>query len=90
GDDTLWASLRRVVAVRELTITITAAPAVHPADSATRQALARIAESAVRMVPVAAARPVPDPVAPKPGSSVLVLPRPEPTSAGPEVLGLAA
>jgi 1-acyl-sn-glycerol-3-phosphate acyltransferase len=90
GDDTLWMSLRRVLAVRELTITVTAAPAVHPDTSATRRALARIAEAAVRMVPVTAGRAVANPIAPQSGSPVLVRPRREPAPADPEVLGLAA
>lgn len=90
GDDTLCVSLLRVLAVRELTITITAAPAVHPAASATRRALARIAESAVRMVPVAAGRSGAHPASRDPRSPVLVLPRPQPASTDPEALGLAA
>lgn len=90
GDETLWVSLRRVLAVRELTITITAAPAVHPAASATRRALARIAESAVRMVPIPAGRPVPARAASTAGSAVLVLPPPEPASTEPEAFDLAA
>jgi 1-acyl-sn-glycerol-3-phosphate acyltransferase len=51
GDDTLWDSLRRVLATRELTVTVTAAATVYLEPSANRRALARIAESAVRMVP---------------------------------------
>jgi 1-acyl-sn-glycerol-3-phosphate acyltransferase len=49
GADTLWASVRRVLRVRGLVVAATAAPAVHPDASATRGALARIAEAAVGM-----------------------------------------
>jgi 1-acyl-sn-glycerol-3-phosphate acyltransferase len=47
GEESLWASLRRVVAVSDLVVTVAASPAVHPDVSATRRGLARIAESAV-------------------------------------------
>jgi hypothetical protein len=87
-------SLRRVLAVRELTITITAALAVHPATSATRLALARIAESAVRMAPVSSAHLAAKLVPPGPQPAVLLLSRPTPApdqpASDPEVLGLAA
>ncbi|MEV6525319.1 lysophospholipid acyltransferase family protein [Longispora sp. NPDC051575] len=46
GEDTLWASLRRVIALRELTIEVTALPAIEPDRSRRRLALA--AENAVR------------------------------------------
>jgi 1-acyl-sn-glycerol-3-phosphate acyltransferase len=49
GDDSLWASMRRVLAVRGLCVTVTAAPALHPEQTATRRGLAQVAESAVRM-----------------------------------------
>jgi 1-acyl-sn-glycerol-3-phosphate acyltransferase len=78
GDETLWASLRRVLAVRDLTITITAAPAVHPDASATRRALARIAESAVRIAPRPVAARAAYPVLGEPRSSLVALARPEP------------
>ncbi|WP_407566718.1 lysophospholipid acyltransferase family protein [Polymorphospora sp. A560] len=48
GDDTLWASVRRVLAAPDLTVTATARAALHPGDAATRRRLARIAEAAVR------------------------------------------
>jgi 1-acyl-sn-glycerol-3-phosphate acyltransferase len=51
GEDTLWASVRRVLRVRGLVITATAAPALHPDVTATRGTLARVAESAVGMNP---------------------------------------
>jgi 1-acyl-sn-glycerol-3-phosphate acyltransferase len=48
GDDSLWTSLRRVLAVPRLEVTLTATPALHPEAAATRQQLARVAEAAVR------------------------------------------
>jgi 1-acyl-sn-glycerol-3-phosphate acyltransferase len=51
GEDTLWASLRRVLRVRGLVIGATVAPALHPDTTATRCLLARVAESAVGMSP---------------------------------------
>ncbi|WP_326562741.1 lysophospholipid acyltransferase family protein [Micromonospora sp. NBC_01796] len=48
GEDSLWVSLRRVLAVRGLSVTVTAAPALHPEQSASRRRLAQAAESAVR------------------------------------------
>lgn len=47
GDDTLWVSLRRVLAVPRLVVTLTATPALHPETTATRRQLAQVAESAV-------------------------------------------
>jgi 1-acyl-sn-glycerol-3-phosphate acyltransferase len=49
GDDSLWESLRRVLAVRGLVVSLTAAEALHPDASAGRRRLARVAESAVRL-----------------------------------------
>lgn len=48
GEDSLWVSLRRVLAVRGLSITVTAAPALHPEESVSRRRLAQAAQSAVR------------------------------------------
>lgn len=48
GDDSLWTSLRRVLAVPRLEVTLTATPALHPEATATRRQLARVAEAAVR------------------------------------------
>jgi hypothetical protein len=48
GDDTLLASLRRVVAARGLRITVAAHPALHPMPGASRRALARAAQAVVR------------------------------------------
>jgi 1-acyl-sn-glycerol-3-phosphate acyltransferase len=47
GDDTLWASVRRVAALRSLTITLVTAPALRPAPGADRRVLARAAESSL-------------------------------------------
>jgi hypothetical protein len=58
GDETLWDSVRRVLAARDLTLSVTVAAALHPAVDADRRLLARAAESAVRLVP-AARRPAP-------------------------------
>ncbi|BCB81735.1 lysophospholipid acyltransferase family protein [Phytohabitans flavus] len=48
GEDSLWVSLRRVLAVRRLIMSVTATPALHPEAVATRRQLARVAEAAVR------------------------------------------
>ncbi|HEU4426293.1 MAG TPA: 1-acyl-sn-glycerol-3-phosphate acyltransferase, partial [Pilimelia sp.] len=48
GDDTLWRSVRRVLAVRGLEVRATAGSALHPVPLADRRVLARIAELAVR------------------------------------------
>ncbi|HEX5596408.1 MAG TPA: lysophospholipid acyltransferase family protein [Micromonosporaceae bacterium] len=48
GDDHLWSSVRRVLAARDLAVTVSAAAAVHPEPSATRRQLAQITELAVR------------------------------------------
>lgn len=60
GDDTLWRSVRRVLAARDLVVTVRVAAALHPAADADRRVLARAAESAVHLVAVrpAASRPV--------------------------------
>jgi 1-acyl-sn-glycerol-3-phosphate acyltransferase len=47
GDDTLWASIRRVAALRSLTVTLVAAPALRPAEGADRRSLARAAQACV-------------------------------------------
>jgi 1-acyl-sn-glycerol-3-phosphate acyltransferase len=74
GADTLLRSVARVVAARELVVTVTVAAALHPALGADRRLLARAAESAVHLLPPAGAaararlRPVPTmtPAAPVP------------------------
>ncbi|MGV9805072.1 lysophospholipid acyltransferase family protein [Micromonospora chersina] len=54
GEETLWASARRVLAARDLTVAVTVAAALHPAGGADRRALARAAESAIQPAPVRA------------------------------------
>ncbi|NMO50608.1 1-acyl-sn-glycerol-3-phosphate acyltransferase [Actinoplanes sp. TBRC 11911] len=49
GDDTLWASLRRVSALRSLTVTLVTAPALRPVPDASRKILARAAQSSMRV-----------------------------------------
>ncbi|MFG1841904.1 lysophospholipid acyltransferase family protein [Micromonospora sp. NPDC049175] len=56
GADTLLRSMVRVVAARELVVSVTIAAALHPARTADRRLLARAAESAVHLVPAAGAR----------------------------------
>ncbi|MDG4805996.1 lysophospholipid acyltransferase family protein [Micromonospora sp. WMMD1120] len=74
GADTLLRSVVRVMAARELVVSVTIASALHPARDADRRLLARAAESAVHLVSAAAGpprarlRPVPTapPVVPVP------------------------
>jgi 1-acyl-sn-glycerol-3-phosphate acyltransferase len=47
GDDSLYASLRRILALRHLTVSVTASPALYPGDAATRRRLATVARMAV-------------------------------------------
>lgn len=47
GDDTLWDSVRRVAALRSLTVTLVTAPALRPAPGADRRALARAAQTSL-------------------------------------------
>jgi 1-acyl-sn-glycerol-3-phosphate acyltransferase len=49
GEDTLWTSVRRVCALRDVTVTLTGSPALHPVPGADRRALARAAQSSVRL-----------------------------------------
>ncbi|SCG57983.1 lysophospholipid acyltransferase family protein [Micromonospora inositola] len=58
GDETLWDSVRRVLAARDLTLSVAVTAALHPAVDADRRLLARAAESAVHLVP-GARRPAP-------------------------------
>ncbi|MET7705296.1 lysophospholipid acyltransferase family protein [Micromonospora sp. NPDC005413] len=53
GADTLLRSVARVVAARELVVSVTIAAALHPARDADRRLLARAAESAVHLLPTA-------------------------------------
>ncbi|GGR86048.1 hypothetical protein GCM10010169_32930 [Micromonospora fulviviridis] len=48
GEETLWESVRRVLAARDLTVAVTVAAALHPAHGADRRMLARAAESAIQ------------------------------------------
>jgi 1-acyl-sn-glycerol-3-phosphate acyltransferase len=47
GDDTLWDSIRRVAALRSLTVTLVTAPALRPAEDADRRTLARAAQASL-------------------------------------------
>ncbi|WP_127497740.1 lysophospholipid acyltransferase family protein [Actinoplanes solisilvae] len=47
GDDTLLDSVRRVAALRSLTVTLVTAPALRPASGADRRMLARAAQSSM-------------------------------------------
>jgi 1-acyl-sn-glycerol-3-phosphate acyltransferase len=47
GDDTLWDSVRRVAALRSLTVTLVTAPALRPAAEADRRSLARATQSSL-------------------------------------------
>ncbi|WFE31930.1 lysophospholipid acyltransferase family protein [Micromonospora sp. WMMD975] len=73
GEETLWASVRRVLAARDLTAAVTVAAALHPAAGADRRLLARAAEAAIHRAPphrfpIPPAPPVlaPSPVPPAP------------------------
>jgi 1-acyl-sn-glycerol-3-phosphate acyltransferase len=48
GEDTLWTSVRRVCALRDVTVSLAGSPALHPAPGADRRILARAAQSSVR------------------------------------------
>ena len=47
GDDTLWDSIRRIAALRSLTVTLVTAPALRPTGEADRRTLARAAQSSL-------------------------------------------
>jgi 1-acyl-sn-glycerol-3-phosphate acyltransferase len=47
GDDTLWDSVRRVAALRSLTVTLVTAPALRPTADADRRTLARATQSSL-------------------------------------------
>jgi len=47
GDDTLWDSVRRVAALRSLTVTLVTAPALRPDPGADRRALARASQTSL-------------------------------------------
>ncbi|MEU1751761.1 lysophospholipid acyltransferase family protein [Micromonospora matsumotoense] len=72
GDETLWRSVCRVLAARDLVVDVAVAAALHPAPGADRRLLARAAESAVHLLPPRpAGRPtlVAVPVVAPPGSA---------------------
>ncbi|GIG74859.1 1-acyl-sn-glycerol-3-phosphate acyltransferase [Planosporangium flavigriseum] len=64
GDDTLLASLRRVLSARDLHVTAQAHPALHPCPGASRRTLARAAQSVVQGPAVSRSWTVDGPVAP--------------------------
>ena len=47
GDESLWDSVKRVLAAPRLVASVTVAPALHPEPAASRRALARVAQAAV-------------------------------------------
>jgi 1-acyl-sn-glycerol-3-phosphate acyltransferase len=53
GDDSLWSSVVRVARLRDLTVTLVGAPAIHPEPGASRRVLARAAEASVGLSPAA-------------------------------------
>jgi 1-acyl-sn-glycerol-3-phosphate acyltransferase len=73
GDDTLLESMRRVLALRGLTIRLSFGAVIHPGPAASRRTLARIAARAVGLpartvAPVATTIPFPAPAPVVPGS----------------------
>jgi 1-acyl-sn-glycerol-3-phosphate acyltransferase len=65
GEDTLLASVRRVLVARGLLVTLRAHPALHPVPGASRRALARAAQAVVAGTP-APIIPAPEPAVPQP------------------------
>ena len=53
GDDSLWSSVVRVARLRELTVTLVTAPALHPEVGACRKTLARAAQASASYQPAA-------------------------------------
>jgi 1-acyl-sn-glycerol-3-phosphate acyltransferase len=47
GDETLWASVKRVLAMPKVVVSVSVAPALHPEPEATRKIMARVAQAAV-------------------------------------------
>jgi 1-acyl-sn-glycerol-3-phosphate acyltransferase len=66
GDETLWSSVRRVLALRRLVASVNIAPALHPDAAASRRALARVAQATVGTPVFAVARSAPVEVEPQP------------------------
>ncbi|GIF64475.1 1-acyl-sn-glycerol-3-phosphate acyltransferase [Asanoa ishikariensis] len=58
GDETLWSSVRRVLAMPMPVASVSVAPALHPEPAASRRALARVAQAAVG-TPVFVPVPIP-------------------------------
>jgi 1-acyl-sn-glycerol-3-phosphate acyltransferase len=54
GDESLWTSLRRVLAIRTLVVSVTAAARLHPEPRVSRRDLASVARIAVRRLELAA------------------------------------
>ncbi|MET8529657.1 lysophospholipid acyltransferase family protein [Micromonospora sp. NPDC005172] len=76
GADTLLRSVARVVATRQLVVSVTIAAALHPGQDAERRLLARAAESAVHLVATAPARTRLRPVATLPPAVPAPTPNP--------------
>jgi 1-acyl-sn-glycerol-3-phosphate acyltransferase len=84
GEDTLLASLRRVLVTRGLLVTVQAYPALHPGPGATRRALARAAQAVVQPSPIPAPAPAPTSNrAPAPTWNPAPAPASNPAPAGP-------
>ncbi|MFC4021649.1 lysophospholipid acyltransferase family protein [Micromonospora sp. GCM10011542] len=84
GEDTLLRSVARVLAARELVVSVTVTAALHPARDADRRFLARAAESAVHLVPASGPRTAPGVVRIRP------VPAPATTAVSGQELDLAA
>lgn len=65
GEDTLLASVRRVLMARGLLVTLRAHPALHPVPGASRRVLARAAQAVVAGTPTPILPP-PEPAVPQP------------------------
>ncbi|MEV6799930.1 lysophospholipid acyltransferase family protein [Micromonospora rifamycinica] len=86
GDETLWRSVRRVLAARDLVVDVAVTAALHPAPGADRRLLARTAESAVHLLP-------PRPVVSRPTLAAVPAMTPPGSASAPAAgtgLGLAA
>ncbi len=67
GDDSLWESVRRVAALRTLTVTLVGSPALRPAEGASRKVLARAAQASIGVRAVV--RPAPRRTVVEPGQA---------------------
>jgi 1-acyl-sn-glycerol-3-phosphate acyltransferase len=99
GDDSLWESVRRVAALKSLTVTMVGSPALRPAEGANRKILARAAQASIGVqASVLLPAPGPSDGAENPSpSGALLLPAPgpsdgaeNPSPSGGNGLGLAA